>query len=272
MADQHKYILRAAGPATKLSALQPDSVRLQELAGGVPLASGRLTPHTWIQLSHNYKMQWTQAYCNYGVLPTQVESFLFHWSPWADTGLLADTGKSVSMTVGITPISCSAGVSASGEPTPATTNIEAVVLSAIPTWGTTAGTPPTTDHQFMLGPSEFNGAAINNLVRQTVNFGIACDWHLGKSGSQYPAWPPAVTAYTPEIVFETEDLSIVSPYVHSPAALSSSAAAVKFQNETGSAGYVYTMSAAMVYGSIQNDIGTLRLRMTDGATWTPAAY
>lgn len=272
MADTKKYILRAVGPASKLMGLQPDSVSLDELGGGVPMSAGRLTPHTHIQIQKLQRYRWSQGYVNYGVIPTKVADFVFHWAPWDDTTLiLASTGLSCLGDIAIVPQSVSASVSR-GEPRPAMTTLEAYRLSASPTWGTTAGTPATDDHQFILGPSTFNNVALGNLIGQTVNFGIAVDTHIGKSGSLLPVWPFAIQTYLPEIVFETEDLGLVKDYINAPVELATNAAVVKFANETGTAGYAYTMSKAEVRGSIKGDTGTLRLRMLDGSTWSAAAY
>lgn len=272
MADQKIYKLTAIGPVAKLFGVNEDSVDIRELGGSVPIRTGRLTPKSWIQLAKHRVIRWTQNYVNYDeTFSASTADFLLHWAPYADTGFLSATGLSCSVTVCIVPQSASAAVGRDGQPSEAQTTLEAVVLSANPTWGTTAGTPAVDTHRYMLGPSTFNGSAVSNLTKQTVEFGLKLDFHTGKSGSLFPQYPPVVLSWDPVITYETEDLSLVDDYVNAPVAISG-ATAIKFQDETGAAGYQYAMSACMCWGSISGNMGTLRCAMTDGATFAGGTY
>jgi hypothetical protein len=271
MADQKSYILTAIGSASKLFGVNADSVDIREIGGSVPVRTGRLTPKTWIQMAKHRTIRWTQAYVNYDETFIRDASFLLHWAPYADTGFLSTVGLSCAVDVCIVPQSANAAVGRDGNPSEAQTTLEAIVIGANPTWGTTAGTPAVDTTRYMLGPSTFNGAAISLLTKQTVDFGFKLDFHTGKSGSLFPLYPPIVLSWEPVITYETEDLSLVKDYINGPVVIAG-ASACKFQDVTGATGYGYTASACMAWGAIQGAVGTLRCALTDGGTFVGASY
>jgi len=271
MADQYVYKIRAIGSAAKLFGVNDDSVEIREIGGSAPVRSGRLTPRSWIQLAKHRIIRWTQAYVNYDETFTRDDAFILHWSPYADTGYLSAVGLSAAVDVCLVPQSATANVGRDGAPSEATTTVEAVVLTANPTWGTTAGTPPVDTNRYLLGPSTFNGAAVNNLTRQTVDFGFKLDFHTGKSGALFPLYPPVILSYDPIITYETEDLSLVKDYVNGPVAIAGSSLC-KFMDQGGTTGYQYTMTKSMAWGSIQGAVGTLRVALTDDGTFSGATY
>lgn len=272
MADQKQYIFRAMGPATKLMGVDPGSVQIRELGNMAEVRAGNVTPRLWIQLAKQRSIRWSQKYIGtYGATPTQVEDFVIHWAPYADTGEISATGLSCIFDAAVIPQSVRASVSADGSFQEAETQLEAVALGADVSFGTTAGTPAVDDHRFTIGPSTFNGSAVSNLISQSIDFGLKCDFHTGKSGAIYPAWPPALLGKDLVVTYETEDLSLVKTYVAGPT-LITGASIVKFQHDGGTTGYQYTISKGYATGAISGDRGTITLRATSDATITPASY
>lgn len=251
MADIKVFRLMAAGPATLLEAVESDSVEISSGEDLEEVMGQRLTPIDYFVKSVSKPIGFSQAYVGYSGLSVEA-AFGLYWQALADTGGLGAGGKSVVGKFLIIPqaVRCTKGSTAK-------TTLRLVAMDAEPTVGTTTVTPAGATHQYMNGPSTFNGSALDGIIEQDFSFGLSVQTNVAFGGKLRPTayW---IVEQKPVMRIRTTDLGIVSSYL-TGAKIASAACVMKFMNETGSAGYQYSMTAARVQGDIRNNIGTLTL-------------
>lgn len=266
MADISVYRLTAVGPSTLKKGVVSDSVSLESGEDNVFVQGQNLTPHAVFTLRNMRALNFSQAYVDLGPTPAEVASFGAYWQAYDETGVQGTGGISVVGNALVIPLSVRAS---KGDA--AVTAVRALFLDSAPTVGTTTKTPQTTDAQFMIGPTTVGGNAVTGIESQEIAFNTSIETDVGQSGKQWPTtfWFPGIG---PVITIVTTDLALVDNYI-TGATLSSNACTLKFQNQTGSAGYQYTVGKAYAQGSISGAIGTLVLTvLNDTTTIAGAAY
>lgn len=256
MADAKFYKFMGAGPSSLYTAVDSESLQVENGGEYEAIMGQNFAPNFFGLIQRSPSCVFTRTFA--GVFaPADVTSFGLYWQALSDAGGLGTAAESLVANAILVPLSVRASKGQVAKTS------QRLIWKASPTEGTTTVTPVDATAIYRIGATTFNNTALDGIEEQGIEFGYGLQTNAGQSGLVYPtAW--WYDRHMPVAEIRTTDLGVVLPYLNTRTQLATNALVMKFQDQTGAAGYAFTIPQASVVGSIRNNIGTLSITATHG--------
>jgi len=265
MADVKEYRLKAVkADAVVYSSVRPDSFRMSRNAQeAVEASAGRINVDIIATLTVEPIIEFDLFNIAQITAPTEVAALLFTLEA-QDSGGYTGSGKiSVSAKALLVPVRISGSAGS-----PAMLTLRAYILSsdgstAPFTVGTTDITIATADQIYTVGASTVNSTAVEGITSQAVDWGFNVATDVGLSGYLYPTHA-FIQSAAPVATFSTRNaINVVTATVNAGTELAANAAAVIWDDKTGSTDKTFSLAKGLVTTDISGGTpSTVELKVT----------